>query len=437
MSDAPLAAAWLNPTSVDPRLFINREAEARELRACLEERLQGEPNARILVCGDRGVGKSIFSRKLLKDFTAAHPTQVVEVILDGRGMTQRRLLSTFAQNLARGARDVLVARGEFEEQWERWATTLVQLATNARIVRGFHELRGREHGASAGGEGGLLGTLTGSFLFAWKERREQGQKVEETLEVSDDVLRSAINLTLRRIADRGLRVAVLFDDLDQAGDVENPQAAKAMLQELLAIEPCVGVVHLRNEVLSPDIRREMGECIALEGLSPDTMERLFDKRLEDAPAEVRRQLGQGRGPLQRLFRATDNPHVALRWVHGLLRAFPWPPPADWTSLDRRIAIVKRSTVTGIDDPTLRKLGVVLDRCSPGGGPTRVSREALLAGQGPLDTGPRGEHLSEELVENLLRTEVLLPVDRYDPGAGLTVDRIVELARPSFASRLGG
>jgi len=89
-----LGAAWVRPTSVDPGDLVNRDAEREQLLSVLEDYRNtameagsaSAREARILISGERGVGKSILTRKVLADFGARHPDQVIIATINARGL---------------------------------------------------------------------------------------------------------------------------------------------------------------------------------------------------------------------------------------------------------------------------------------------------------------------------------------------------------------
>ncbi len=102
-----LEAAWVRPLSVDPGDLVNRDAERERLLNILEDYRNtaieaNEPSARearILVSGERGVGKSILTRRVLAEFEQKHPRQVIAVTIDSRSLPYRAVLAELAKAL--------------------------------------------------------------------------------------------------------------------------------------------------------------------------------------------------------------------------------------------------------------------------------------------------------------------------------------------------
>jgi Cdc6-like AAA superfamily ATPase len=77
-----------------PGDLVNRDAEREQLLSVLEDYRNtameagsaGAREARILISGERGVGKSILTRKVLADFGARHPDQVIIATINARGL---------------------------------------------------------------------------------------------------------------------------------------------------------------------------------------------------------------------------------------------------------------------------------------------------------------------------------------------------------------
>lgn len=429
---------WLAPVSVDPDHFVNRDADVQKLRRYLDNHLQYKTrNGHILVTGDRGVGKSIFCRHVARAFATSNPNDVLLVSVDARGIGQREFLQTFATLLVGEARAGMARRDHEVVRLEEWLRTLSELATNDRVVRREAATTGREYGAGTEAGGTLFGVLTAKGSVSWKEKREQGQVQELWLDVTDSVLRSACKEMLSRLADERWMVVVLFDDLDQARDVENADAGKNAVRSLMDLCPCIQVVHLRDEAVHRDIRREHNEWVPLEPLQVDGLEKILRKRLVSALAPEKAAFATvaGWAPLRALATVTGNPYVLLRWAHALQDQHTWPPPDEWKSPEGLLRIARQAaTAPGVSDELLRRLAGVVDRCGRLGGSPHFQRADLQRGCRDVDTSPAPSLTADE-VALLERVELLLPVDRYEPTGPLRMDPTLELLLPSVGERL--
>ena len=105
MSKPSIGSVWVKDQSSDPGDLVDRNTERKKLFGKLAEYLEaGSREARILVTGDRGVGKSILTRAVIEDFASKHQDRVVSVRVLGRGVGYRAFLQAFARDLAQALR---------------------------------------------------------------------------------------------------------------------------------------------------------------------------------------------------------------------------------------------------------------------------------------------------------------------------------------------
>ncbi|MBK7759256.1 MAG: hypothetical protein IPI35_23260 [Deltaproteobacteria bacterium] len=65
----------------------------------------------------------------------------------------------------------------------------------------------------------------------------------------------------------------------------------------------------------------------------------------------------------------------------------------------------------------------------------IMESELRAGHRQHDTAKGAKGLSEALIGQLKRFEVLLPVDRFDPSRGLRINPLIKLIRPSCSETM--
>lgn len=431
---ARLPTPWIDAINVHPSLFINRRVKLQEfIEKLCDEVDYKKRHGLVVIRGDRGVGKSIFVRKALSEIEKERPGMVISVIVDHRGSDDRQILLDFARKL------VQVAQGAFSVGWRKdWLEPLsLLISAGDRLTRATTNTGGREYGSSAEISTGLWGVLEAKFAAQWKKKSEQSQKVEFSLDITPEVMRVALMSVLNELS-TDFTVVVFYDDLDQAQNMDNAEKAKSTFRVVLDIGPCISILHLRTEVAGfADFRREVDRTFALEGLKQEELLEVLKGRVAARPGPHQKILENPAAmmPFQVLARATDNPYVLLRWSAALAEQWrEWPPPPDWTeplSL-RRLAIAALNGPQP-DHELLNRLGEIIDRLDSDKG---MSEEDLLRGKSVLDNSSAMGLNKDQLVW-LLRYELLVPVDRFDPKAGLRMDLSLRLIRPSVAKLMKG
>lgn len=272
--------------------------------------------------------------------------------------------------------------------------------------------------------------------FLWEETRTRGTDLKTITRVTDDLLHSALTETLAKVAGTPWRVIVLFDDLDQAIGSEDPTTLKEVIKRVLDVKPCIGLIHLRAEVLFADVRREIDEEVEVAGMTAEALYAILNRRLQRAPNTVRlHQSALEQSPdIARLAGMTDNPLVFLRWVHGLLRLHSFPPPPDWHTDILLRRLIRKEAVAGVDEDLLGRFARVMDRCLPGGG-AWCQRADLVAGRVSVDPESAREAITAQELEHLEQVGLLIPRNRFNLESGYRIDPVLDLLRPTVAERL--
>jgi hypothetical protein len=435
-----IRAAWLTPTSIEARLFANRDKERERLEEILEDLFESHTRRyRVVVFGDRGIGKSILTSVASENFAKRHPERVLRVEVNGRSIGFRQFLKALAGGLVESAKPLLPSLGEKKQMLERWLDELALFAKNDQLSEGQLNTLTTKYGIGAQVGGSLFEVLKGSNSFSWEQSRQLSGSSNRTQTVTDDLLHEAIKATLRKIHDEThLLVVVFFDDLDQAY-TDDVHAMKPALKRILDVDPCVGLVHMRTEMLFDDLRREMDDSITVGPLEEHGLLAIIERRLDAAMKEDRARFSKidVQSALRRLTRATGNPLVFLRWVSAFLRTGHWPPQSDtsWcTDAVLREVAVKASIVAGIEDEFLERLAFIVDRCLPGGR-KEVQKQDLFTGHLKVAACNDGKKITQDELDLLVRTGLLIPMDRFREEAGYRMDPVLDLLRPSVAERL--
>jgi hypothetical protein len=427
-----VGAAWIRPTSTDPGDLVNRSSDRQRLLDMLTEYIDlQQKNQRLLITGDRGVGKSILTRNVLAEFVNRRPAQVARVLVNGRGAGYRSFLKELARGLAEAIRPL--AAVEKRQDVLAWLDELLLVVNNAQITRGQTTTVATKYGLSAAAS--LFEKLKAHF--SWEETRSLAQTQQQVINVSDDFLHAAIAGTLELVGSVPAWVVVIFyDDLDQAFDVGDPRSVDSSIQRILELQPCVAIAHIRTEALTETVRRVIDEQLELKVLPPPELVAILRNRIQKAPAAAREALsGTFFEPFEHLagIVPTPTPLAFLRWVHAMLRLWEATPPSDWTSPARLREIAMEATPTGgTPSGLIEELARLVDICQIEA--RGCQWEDLVRGcpsTHPVRSTPA---LSEQdlnaLIERGLlirRDKALQPTYRLEPT--------LELLRPSVAKSL--
>jgi hypothetical protein len=430
-----LRTPWIDPVSVNPKLFVNRTKDRARLRSLLEDRiLYKTRSALVLIGGERGIGKSIFARTVLAEVAEGYPNDVIAVVVPARTKSLINIMREYAKQLVTAGR-LMAARRDLPASWvTRWLDPLQEFAYNEQITRQASTSVGKDVGADGEVSGGLWTVLQGKSGFQWTERREQGQVTEHSLTVTPMLLVEAINAVLAALSEH-ITVLVFFDDLDQASGMDTAERAKNIFDIILGLNPAIHLIHLRSEVKFPDVRRENDDSLTLGELDAQGLNEILRRRAEYTLPDDRRLVHSDGGwePLKRLCASTGNPLVLLRWVKALAdQTEHWPPSEDWMSPARlRKLALRAAAMDELNDEDVLRLGRALDRL---GGDGLFTETELLAGRRAIDTRP-GEPLAPTFIAQLRHHELIVPVDRFDPSRGLRIDPMISLVRPSRAEKV--
>jgi AAA ATPase domain len=436
-----IGTAWLTPTSIEPRLFANRDRERQLIEDILEDLLQSHARRyRLVISGERGIGKSILTRVACQNFARKHSERVIRVEVNGRSVKFRQFLKSLAAGLVENAKPLLKNIGEKANLLERWLDELALLAHNDQITEGQVRTITTKYGIGAQIGGSLFDVLTGSNSFSWEQSRLASGTTSRTQQVTDDLLHDSLKATFQKLHDETpLLVLVFFDDLDQSCSEDDASSMKSALKRVLDVDPCIGVVHMRSEMLFDDLRREMDRFVEVGPLSENGLLAIINKRLDAALPATKGAVNDVvvQGCLRRLTNVTGNPLVFLRWVQAFFQTGRWLPGAvDGWNRDEALldATMETASAVGIDRDLLLRVARIVDRCVPKG-KREIQKAELLAGRLATDTVADGVRITEEELRYLLRTGALVPVDRFREDTAYRLDSMLDLLRPSIAKQL--
>ncbi len=438
MPSPSIGSVWVNDQGSDPGDLVDRNAERRKLFGKLVEYLDsGSREARILVTGDRGVGKSILTRAVIEGFAHANQDRVVSIRVNGRGVAYRAFLQTFARDLAKALRPH--AKRWSKPEVDVWLDELVALTNTNQISRAQAETFARKYGAGAAvGADALIYKIAAKFT--WEETRSLGVTTQSVLNVTDELLHEAIAETLTRLrsAETPISIVVFYDDLDQAFSAGAGADVESAMQRVLELQPCLAVAHIRSESLSENVRRVITDEVSVGPLPPNELLAVLRQRVATAKNNAVRAAfkdGLAYKPFEQLASVTGNALAFLRWTRAFLSLWGLDPPADWRSDAHLRELALEATPTGgIDAQLLADLARLVDVCTHPRHGDGCRMDDLV--RGALGSAPSvPPPLTKTELEQLETIGLLIKRNQFAERAVYRVEPTLDLLRPSVADKL--
>lgn len=316
----PTRSACFQPDNyLELDLFTNRE----ELLSDLVERLKSvlEPGApgqaRILVRGHRGVGKSILTRKAIDMVISS--LAALRVVVDGAqtGHGPDAVLKRIAADLGReateNANDPAVQKGA--ELLQRFAALS---KVNVKEVRQWS--KNLQLGASIKSK--LVESVQVEFGISGAASRVR--TVEETYErvIDADFLKDKVQDFLSDCRAAEQHVVLFVDNLDQVGYAEIHEDVRRvtdLAKAILGFRDCVVVANLRTEFVSADLRKLYSNDVVVPGLAPEELLRIAKTRMGSVGPDRRLALREAgfEALATKLASWTTNAWGYLSWLADL------------------------------------------------------------------------------------------------------------------------
>lgn len=317
MPRRPSRSASFQPDNYrDAALFADREALTEDLAEMLSSYLEpGAPGqARILVRGQRGIGKSMVSRRAIKRVVDELGPLFVEVdgARTGHGPEPflRQLARSLAQEALRNATNPTIrARAELVQ--ELASLSKVQIKTARALTRSAQlNLKLTDKLSDFLGVELSIGASASRSIT-----------VDESAERVIDLafLQGLIQSFMVDCLGLGQMTVLLIDNLDQVGYAEIEEDVRRvtdLARYLLSMDGCVVVANLRTEFVSADLRKLQSHPIDVPGMSPAELMQVFEARVEARGGDARARLEQA-GMFQiaqTLSGWTDNVWGFLCWL---------------------------------------------------------------------------------------------------------------------------
>lgn len=439
MPTPSIGSVWVNDQGSEPGHLVDRNAERKKLFGKLSEYLDaGSRGARILVTGDRGVGKSILTRAVIDEFAVANQDRIVSIRVNGRGVGYRAFLQAFARDLAQALRPH--ARRWGKPGIDIWLDELVALTNSNQISKAQAESFARKYGAGADvGADTLIYKIAAKFT--WEETRSLGVTTQSVLNVTDELLHDAVAQTLERLrgAETPISIVVFYDDLDQAFSAGAGADVESGMQRVLELQPCLAVAHIRSEALSANVRRVITDEVSVGPLPPSELLAMLRQRVATAKNNAVRAAfkdDKAYKPFEQLASITGNALAFLRWTRALLSLWGLAPPADWRSDANLREVALEATPTGgIDAQLLADLAQLVDACTLPRHGDGCRWDDLVRGAPDGSSPSDPPLLTKTELEQLETIGLLFKRNQFAERAVYRVEPTLDLLRPSVADKL--
>lgn len=367
-----------------------RELLAATLAAYLEPGAAGQ--GRILVRGQRGVGKSMLARHAIEAVVGEYGPLRVEVDCASGGHGPEAVLRQLARALAR---ETLL--NSTHPELRQHAQLLQNFANATRVQHKTVSTWTRSTNLKLGVTDKLAEVLGVEFGVGYSVAR--AFTVDESADRAVDValLQSLIQAFLEDSFARGQHTVLLIDNLDQAGYAELEEDVRRvtdLARALLSLRGCVVVATMRTEFVSADLRKLQSYAVEVPGMAPAELMEVYAARV----------MARGEGWEERLAEAglldlagtlstwTDNAWGFLCWL-AFSDFEPLAEPMDEPALKEHMRRYAERNYPGLTWEELRRIGGAYQDA-----PDAWRRRDALEGAG----------LSAELLDRALKYGALVP-----------------------------
>lgn len=383
----PIYTRCIQPHSIDPKLFTDREDEYRHIKEVLKGIIlaKDERERRLLIHGERGMGKSILLRKVLSHLK--QEIDFIPAIVDGRDSRDaEELLRDICEKLASQLRD--------EDEYKRndkaisEISYLDEISRVYTITKGWARSTAAEIEAKSGVGIGFLNFFKLSLGVGGKETEMEELTKTIKTEINSRFLRELLSHVIKTIKKE---VVIAIDNLDQIHDKD--QIAE-FVREIFKHRESPIIATLRSEAITREFRRSFRDPIVIKGLSEQALMGILATRIEECPEK---SILKQKLPViaDKLKTVTENPLSFLTWIHFLCNNSELNPKKLMDDLEDFIL-----TFYAFDPKKV----------------SSISKFFLNKGNPflPKEEIPAQSEFSEDDYEVLIETGILVPDDLYEP-----------------------
>ncbi len=401
---------YLAPADVNPWLMVNREEQrarfARDIRQYLT--LENPTEGRTwVVIGTKGVGKSIFTRAVLKDLQEKISSTTLFVTVDcRRQQTWKRVLAAIARETYRELFDLQRTSIKIPSGLLETAHIVSEIATfdTAETKHVQQRLLSSTQAVHFKGTQKVLQTLSFSFNLDLKRSESDIRSLTGTIQVDEPKLTDTLHALFEDIQEAGLRTLVYLDNIDELEhdyiDQQTLPRQKHDIEGLLRLSkaPVAFVLNMRT-YFSRVLRREIDDIILLKALEPTDTQKLLQVRLDKESPEIKNlfQTPEAQRTVATLMRQTPTPLSFLTWLkyiteHHTITDADTFITAQETYLETRYSSLYKQDIHAVIKAFQRPDSI-------------LTRQELLAAC----------EASEELLHLMAELQIVLPKDYWTPN----------------------
>lgn len=421
----------LNPASVDPAELVDSEADSRWLERGLRAWLDAKtprPGTAFCVLGDKGIGKSILTRRVIADLAEVHRADALFLTVDCRPLRNQR--DVYREAATQLVRELAVHRGG------RVSDALFAEAQIFETLTRFDEVElkhAHEHliqykvSLDLGAKHSLVSWMMTALGIQLTRNRKSIDALEGSIAVDGPRLREAFIRLVDDLHEHAeLRVVLYLDNVEELNHEalrkeDARERVRADVEALIHLGegPLALVLNMRN-YYSSVLTRRIDKRRRLRRLAQPDLRAIIERRLgrEAAPVQASVTANEAiQDALSRLAELATTPLAYLIWAAYLLeeglcaeddleRALLGRLETHYATVARfipEIAALFESTESSVE------VEAVLAAC---GGSNSTYRQ-LIDHQVLLPTNywdPREFHLDPELAFLIGRADLLDPSD---------------------------
>ena len=271
-----------------------------------------------MIYGERGVGKSILVRKVIKDIS--EEDEKICITIDGNeARDPEDLLRDICKKLASGLREYFLQKtgGKIDKKIEREIVSLDYISDANLLKESNIKTIAERIEGEVGQSIGLLDFLSFRAKIAASEGSERGEAREIEQIIDTSFLIKLLEKVIDKIQESlDTDILIYVDNLDQ---LENKDSIDDFVTEIIKLKKAILVVSIRREVADRNIGRDFKEVELIKALTPEELVDVFEYRLKtDCPKK--KELLDTDLPyiVDTLKGCTGNPLSFLTWLHYLI-----------------------------------------------------------------------------------------------------------------------